>query len=316
MEVLKQQLQLENTDWNFVKARTIGQGTVYRSINGDKYLRTGPNKSIHDEVEFAKTLHSMGFPTPKVLSDGEIDADTYYFTESSLGTRTFGDIFREEYSATGVIEETSFDQYCRIARLFLVAQLKSAPSIKEQGNLRDGVNLDNVIEENPDLSKEDLEKTFAMAEARVVNLPQVLTHGDLGPLNMLPGGVIDFEHKFIAPVGFDVITSPFTSRFWNFTAPDGTSQLAYDFSEKQIRKYLDTIDAAASDLGLEDLSSFTDDMILLKAIWETSFEKQIAKKLGNNYRWQNKRETLRYCINQYVASLPIDTTTFGKHLGY
>lgn len=314
MEVLKQQPQLENTDWDFVKARTIGQGSVYLSINGDRYLRTGPKDSIRAEAEFAKTLHDMGFPTPEVLSDGEIDADTYYFTETSLGTRTFGDIFREEYTATGVIEEASFDQYCHIASLFLVAQLKSAPILREQGNLRDGVNLDNVIEENPDLGKEDLEEAFAMAEARVVNLPQVLTHGDLGPPNMLPGGVIDFEHKFIAPVGFDVITSPFTGRFWNFTAHDGTSHLFYDFNEKQIRKYLNIIDATADDLGLENLSNFTDDMVLLKAIWQTSFEKQIAKKLGNNYRWQNKRGNLRYCINQYVAGLPIDTTTFGKHL--
>lgn len=312
MEVLKQQLQLENTDWHSVKERTIGQGIVYLSITGDRYLRIGPKNSIRDEVEFAKTLHNMGFPTPEVISGGEIDADTYYFIESSIGTRTFGDIFKEEYASTRVVEETSFDQYCRIASQFLVAQLESASAISEQGNLRDGVNLDNVIEENPDLAKENLKEAFSMAEARVVNLPQVLTHGDLGPLNMLPGGVIDFEHKFIAPVGYDVLTSPFTSRFWNFTAPDGTSQIAYDFSEKQIRKYLNTIDATASDLGLEDLSRFTDDMLLLKAIWLTSFEKQIAKKIGNNNRWQNKRETLRYCINQYVAGLPIDTTTFGK----
>lgn len=316
MEILKQQLQFESNKWDFVKARTVGQGTVYLSKDSDRYLRIGPSNSIRDEVEFAKTLHDMGFPTPKVLSDGEIDADTYYFTESSIGTRTFGDIFREEYAANGVVGETSFDQYCHIANLFLVAQLKSAPSIREPGNLREGVNLDNVIEENPDLDKEILVEAFAIAEANAENLPQVLTHGDLGPLNMLPGGVIDFEHKFIAPVGFDVLTSPFTSRFWNFTAPDGASQLAYDFSEEQIRKYLDTIDATASDFGLEGLSSFTDDMILLKAIWQTSFEKQIAKKLGNDDRWQNKRETLRYCINQYLDGLPIDTTTFGKHLGY
>lgn len=314
MEDLEQQLKLEDTNWNFVKTRTLGQGAVYLSAYEDRYLRIGSDDDIRNEAGFAKSIHDMGFPVPEVLSDGTIDADTYYFTESSLGTKTFGDTFREEYRDSGAIEETSFGQYCRVASLFLVAQLKSAPSSGEQSNLRDGLNLDNVIEENPDLSKEALEKAFAKAVARVAILPLVLTHGDLGPFNMLPGGVIDFEHKFIAPVGFDVITSPFVGRFWNFTRPDGTSQLAYDFSERQIKHYLDTIDSTASNLGLENLSNFTDDMVLLKAIWETSFEKQIAEDLGNNYRWQNKKETLRYCVNQYMADLPIDTSTFGKHL--
>jgi hypothetical protein len=316
MEDLGQQLQLEDTNWNFVKTRTLGQGAIYLSTHGDRYLRIGSDDDIRDEAEFAKNIHDMGFPVPEVLSEGAIDADTYYFTESSLGTQTFGDTFREEYRDSAAIDEGSFGQYCRVASLFLVAQLRSAPSSGEKSNLRDGVNLDNVIEENPDLSKEALEKAFAKAVARVAILPLVLTHGDLGPFNMLPGGVIDFEHKFIAPMGFDVITSPFVGRFWNFTKPDGTSQLAYDLSERQIKHYLDTIDSTASNLGLENLSSFTDDMVLLKAIWETSFEKQIAEDLGNNYRWQNKKETLRYCVNQYMVDLPIDTSTFGKHLGY
>jgi len=314
MEDLGQQLQLEDTNWNFVKARTLGQGAVYLSADGNRYLRTGSDEYIRDEAEFAKSIHDMGFPVPEVLSDGTIDANTYYFTESSLGTKTFGDAFREEYRDSGAIDETSFGQYCRVASLFLIAQLKSATSIGEQSNLRDGVNLDNVIEENPDLGKEALEEAFAKAVARVAILPLVLTHGDFGPFNMLPGGVIDFEHKFIAPAGFDVITSPFVGRFWNFTWPDGTKQLAYDFSERQIQHYLDTIDSTASSLGLKNLSIFTDDMVLLKAIWDTSFEKQIAEDLGNSYRWQNKKETLRYCVNQYVADLPIDTSTFGQHL--
>jgi hypothetical protein len=314
METLSEHLHIEGIDWIYVKTRALDHGNIYIAGDGSRYLRAGPVDKIQDELGFARNVHELGYPTPEVLSEGEIDGQMAYFTETSLGSQTFGDIFNGQYIESSSVNDDSFNQYCHIANLFLIAQIKSAHAVTEPSNLREGVNLDNVIEENPDLNRQKLELAFSQALAKVNSLPLVLTHGDLGPFNMMPGGVIDFEHKFIAPAGFDVITSPFIGRFWNFTTPDGVNRLAYDFSETQIQQYLAVIDAAAKHLGLDNISQHTDDMLMLKAIWGTSYEKQIAEKIGHPHIWQNKKETLRYCIDQYVAGQPIDSSTFGKHI--
>lgn len=313
-EVQKEPTCIEDTDWTYVKTRALDRGNIYIAADNSRYLRVGPTDRIHQELDFARNVQELRYPTPEVLSEGDMDSHTAYFPEASLGSQTFGNIFRSQYTESGSVSNTSFNQYCHIANLFLTAQLKSAHTVTEPSNLRAGVSLDNVIEENPDLDKENLDQAFSKASAKVSGLPLVLTHGDLGPFNMLPGGIIDFEHKFIAPVGFDVLTSPFVGRFWNFTTPDCVNKLAYDFSEAQIQQYLEAIDATASNLGIDVLSQRTDDMLMLKAIWVTSHEKQIAEKIGHPYIWQNKKETLRYCVNQYLADQPIDSSTFGKHL--
>ncbi len=314
METLPERLHIADTDWTYVKTRALESGYIYLSTDGSSYLRAGPRDRIQDELIFAELVYKQGFPTPEILSNGEISSDTAYFTESSLGSKTFGDLFKAEFSESKSVKDATFNQYCHIAVLFLLAQLKSAVTINEPSNLREGIGLANVVEENPDLDQGQLETVFRKAEAKISGLPLVLTHGDLGPFNMMPGGVIDFEHKFIAPAGFDVLTSPFIGRFWNFTTPDGDNKLAYDFSETQIRSYFNAVDSAATHLEIEKLSQYTDDMLMLKAIWGVSFEKGIAEKIGHDYVWQIKKATLRYCINQYLAGQPIDSNTFGKHL--
>lgn len=309
--LLMKQLQFHDQTWEYVKDRTLERGQVFRSADGMQYMRTGEPERIAEEVAFARQVQANGFPVPEVQEDGLLpDSDLAYYIEKSLGGQTFGIQFMDEYALDGKVSDTTFDHYIAIVVHFLQAQLDSRNRHAGPSELRQGVNVQNVLEENPDIDADRMEQAVQRAESRLSQLPLVLSHGDFGPFNILDNGVIDFEHKFIAPVGFDVLTSPFSGRFWNFTQ-NGNYKLVFDFSEEQIARYMAAIDRAAAEHGVDNLSQYTDDTVFLKAVWSLSFEKTAATLYGlGPEKWHWRRDTVKYCLDRYLDGKPIDTATF------
>ncbi len=299
-------------DWIFVKERGAISctGSVYHSPDITLYLRTGEESVIRQEAEFGRRTWQSGFPVPEVTDIGMLPNGLGYFIEASVGSENFGELLRREYAATGSVSDKTFADFCEISLRFLAAQLE--PSCRQSGpsQMRDGIQLENVQQQNPDVA-DLLEQAVAKAEERAKTLPLVLTHGDLSPFNILPGGVIDFELRFVAPAGLDAVTAIAFQRLWDHPKPDGTGTMRlWDFDRKQIADFLSKADTLFAAQGLPPLSAFFDDFLLLKAIWALSYERPPDLSSAQFQRWQWRKRVATYCAENYLLEKPIETESF------
>ena len=252
----------------------------------------------------------QGFPVPEVTEIGKLPNGLGYFIEKSVGTENFGDLLGCEYAVAGSISDETFVAFCKISLRFLAAQIN--PSCRQPGpsQMRAGIQLANVLHQNPDVA-DLLQQAVAKAEDRMQALPLVLTHGDLSPFNILPGGVIDFEARFIAPAGLDAITCIAFQRLWDHPTPTGTGTMRlWDFTSHQIAYFLAQADAVFSAEGLPALSGFFDDFLMLKAIWALSYEKPDDLQSPQAQRWLWRKRVGIYCAECVIADTPIETESF------
>ena len=299
-------------NWIFVKERGALSctGSVYRSPDSSLYLRTGEESAVRQEAEFGRKTWQNGFPVPEVTEIGQLPGGLGYFIEASVGTDNFGDLLGCEYAATGSISDKTFADFCKISLQFLAAQLK--PSCRQSGpsQLRDGIQLENVRQQNPDVAGL-LEQAVTKAEARTKTLPLVLTHGDLSPFNILPGGVIDFELRFVAPAGLDAVTSIAFQRLWDHPKPDGTGTMRlWDFNRQQVTDFLSQADALFAAQDLPVLSGYFDDFLMLKAIWALCFERPTDFNTAQAQRWLWRKRVAVYCAECVLADQPIASEAF------
>lgn len=299
-------------DWVFVKERgaIARSGEVYCSSDNSLYLRTGEVAAIRSEAAFGKMAWQQGFPVPEVTEIGQLPNGLGYFIEKSAGIEDFGDLLGREYAVTGSISDKTFNAFCEVSLQFLTAQIN--PSCRQSGpsELRVGIQLKNVLSENPDVT--DLfEQAVFQAENRTQGLPLVLTHGDLSPFNIMPGGVIDFEERFIAPAGLDAITCIAFQRLWDHPKPDGTGTMRlWDFSHRQIADFLSQADALFVAQGLPLLSVFFDDFLMLKAIWALCYERPDDLNSAQVQRWLWRKRVAVHCAENYLLEKPIESELF------
>ena len=303
-------LNLEN--WIFVKERgaTTHSGDVYRSADGNLYLRTGKAAAIESEAAFAKMVLQNGFPVPEVTGTGQFPDGSGYFVERSAGAENFGDLLAREYAANGSISGDTFGVFLRISLDFLTAQINPFCRQREPSELSQGIQLANVLHQNPDLTGL-LERAVTKAEKRLQTLPLVLTHGDLSPFNLLPGGVIDFEERFVAPAGLDAVTAMAFHQFWDHPAPEGSGTMRlWDFSHQQVAAFFAGANTIFAAQGLPALSIHFDDFLMLKAIWALSYEKPEDLQSPQARRWLWRKRVAAYCADCTLADTPIDNGAF------
>lgn len=296
--------------WNHVKERLSANVKVYRSVDSSKYLRIGETGSIKSEVTYVKKIYGLGFPVPKVLKQGEVSGCSYYI-ESSVGEIPFGDKFREECTSQGHVSQDSLESFCEIMCAFLRAQIKSS-SLSMQVDLRKDIMLSNVLQENPGLDINQVESCVKKIEHRISWLPKNFSHGDLTPRNVFEKGVIDFEFCSIAPIGFDVLTAPLVERFWGFSANDKKTHEEFYLDEKQISYYFHRVEKEAELHQIKGFLQFTDDFILLKAIWSLAHEKYRAEQSGDTTKWDFRKKILVYCMECYLTGESIETEKFKR----
>lgn len=312
MDKLSQTAAPHLEDWIFVKERgaTAHIGDVYRSSDGGLFLRTGEVAAIRSEAAFGKMLWQNGFPVPEVTEVGQTPDGLGYFIEKSVGIENFGHLLGREYAATGRISDETFETFSAISLQFLAAQLN--PLCRQYGPLqiRAGIRLENVLSQNPDVA-DLLEQAVAQAKKRTQELPLVLTHGDLSPFNIMPGGVIDFEERFVAPAGLDAITSIAFQQLWDHPRPDGTGTMRlWDFSRRQAAEFLSQADAIFVAQGLPLISAYFDDFLMLKAIWALSYERPDDLQSPQGRRWLWRKRVTVYCAKFYLAGKPIESASF------
>ena len=301
-------------NWLFVKERgaLAHFGDVYRSADGSFYLRTGEAVTIRREAEFGRMAWQNGFPVPEVTEIGQLPDGLGYFVEKSVGTENFGDLLGCEYAAAGNIGDETFAAFCKISLQFLTAQLRPPCRQDQPTQLREGIQLANVLHQNPDVV-DLLQQAVAKVEDRMQDLPLVLTHGDLSPFNILPDGIIDFEVRFIAPAGLDAITCIAFQRLWDHPKPDGTGTMRlWDFSRRQVVDFLSQADALFAAQDLPPLSVHFDDFLMLKAIWALCFERPDDLNSAQVQRWLWRKRVAVYCAQCVLAEKPIASESFRE----
>lgn len=300
--------------WTRVKGRNspVNPGEVYSSPDGSFFLRTGLPENILQEADFAKEMRRAGFPVPEVKAVGFLPDGKGYFIETSAGERNFSDIMHEEHLKNGLVTLDSFERYITVVLKFLEAQLKPKNIQQGPNQLFIGIQAQNVIDENPEIDSELIHSVIGKAEERTSALPLVLSHGDFNAMNIMEKGVIDFEHRFIAPFGYDAISATTFQRFWDHPKPDGTGNMKrWDITRQQLAEYLSHVDRLCENTGIPALSEYIDDFLTLKSIWALSYERPKVTKGTQPKRWDWRKKVALYCFDQYLAGKPIESESFN-----
>ena len=259
---------------------------VYRSENS--YLRIGAPDVIGRTIRIHREMESAGFPVARMLSEG-VQGGRRYFIEESLGDVTFRLLFTRETETTGKVSDKTFDAFADVAKKFLHAQAKARTPSDARG-FAAGIHLDVLAEELPQY-RLSLPMRFERILQRLEIFPFVLSHGDLGPANMYPRGVIDLEDSFPAPFGFDAI-SALTTIDW---FPDGSEYefpAKFRFTSDQRHRYLTMIDEVAVREVLPALSPYLGDLDFFRAVW-------LCARMGewpNIQKWRYDRFIREYLL--------------------
>lgn len=259
---IPQSIELHGTCFELIKSQRGGDSAVYKG--NQSYLRIGTPKKIQTDLALHKRMESAGFPVAKLITEGEIDGQAY-FIESSIGEKTLSQTFAEETETVGTITVESFNQFLHVTDQFARAQLRTQTRVKDFDEFADGIHLDTLCEELPQHA-DKIQARFKEIQARTLELPFVISHGDFNPHNLYVGGAIDLEDSYHAPFGHDLIGGIISIDYF----PDSQEFeyfARYRFSEEQRKKYLVLLDGICAEHSLPKLSDFQSDFEFTRAVW-------------------------------------------------
>lgn len=294
---------LESKGWKFVKAREYQNTFIFKSSDENEYLHFGDSAKIKRVIELQTDLHKKGYPVAPILKVGNLGS-FLYMVESSLGERTYGEIFEKG------IESQAFKLFCDMASTYLEAQVKNQLPPHTSFSVRKDVMAENVIQENSDLDLNLINSSLDKLQDRLQKLPFTYSHGDFAARNILEKGVIDFEFSSIAPLGLDVFTACGMESFWMFKDENGKIHAKFSFDEDNLDYLVKILNEICSKYNLDMLLEYQSDFILYKAFWSTAHERQQAIKSGNETKWKFRRAVLMYCIEKYLKDEKINPLDF------
>ncbi|TSC86112.1 MAG: Uncharacterized protein G01um10148_618 [Parcubacteria group bacterium Gr01-1014_8] len=238
---------------------------VYRG-NGE-YVRVGEPASISRHLEVHTMMENAGYPVAALLDSGTL-GDKAYFIEKSLGDKSIGDNFEEDWQTNGAISEEHFRELLQVVLQYAEAQMTTHTTQGPPSELASGIFLGELCKELPGLARK-IQSRFDEASERLSAFPFVLSHGDFNPRNLFAAGVIDLEHFFQAPFGFDLVTALIhidlhpDDRSYEFYA-------RYRYSNEQKRRYFLMLDKLAAKYQLPVISAYAADLAFLRAVWSTA----------------------------------------------
>ncbi|MEO8065987.1 MAG: hypothetical protein ABI643_04020 [Candidatus Doudnabacteria bacterium] len=280
---MKKEITINNVKFVLIRKRAYKSVYVYRGPN--RFLRLGPAGIIDREVKLHRQLYAKGFPFAKIAAKGKIGHQSY-FIENSLGNFHFGQIFGSDCELTGNISNKNFTVFLKVILRFVKAQISTLKADRNYNNFYTGIHLEDILNELPRL-KTRTKQAIGRIKNKTDKLPFVLTHGDFGPFNIYPKGVIDIESFFEAPVGYDLVTAVYMTDF--FPKKSGLElRKVFWFSEKQKVSYFKAMDKLLEKNDLPKISSFINEFILLRCIW-TAARMQNWPKIQNWRYRQFKR---------------------------
>ncbi|MGC8460290.1 MAG: hypothetical protein ACP5OR_00400 [Candidatus Dormibacteria bacterium] len=303
--------QIPGGPWVLIKERVLGRGAVYRSEDAVSILRIGPRQMTISEGKQTAWLHREGFLVPHVLHIGQI-GDLGYWVETSLGGESLGERFRTQYLETQCVEDTDVDIFQGIIVKWLDAQLRLGKHFPKRDELYAGLNIANVLEENPDLPLSLVRSSLRRARKELASYPLAPSHGDANAFNMLDHGIIDLEHLFWGPAGYDSVNAIDFTEFFALETPV-KKHLAYRFSDEQRRRCFEALDEVALGHALPPVSDHFSDFLVLKVLWSLSYMKElIPARPDGEYLWHWRRGVAQHALEQYLSHEEINPRTFAR----
>ncbi|MFF5131053.1 phosphotransferase [Streptomyces syringium] len=297
---------MNENDWRFVKKRTAADGAVYVSADGTRYRRTG-GAELQAEAEFQRRIADLDYPVPHVLEEGVTGDGHYYVVEESLGDQTLHDRAVASLAGGRDLHDDVAGTAAQVAAQLLRAQAahRVAPA---PGSLRQWLDsagfTQNVFQENLDLDNTRTHAALDHALDRLGTVPLVRGHLDYGLPNVLPAGVIDWQHHGLVPLGYDVLPALEIIAF-----KGGTK--GYTASRGQRRRYLAVLDNASLNATGQPVSQNLGAYLLVKAMFFLALMRPTdPSRTDKHLKWQYRRHLFTKGLDQYERTGTVDTALF------
>ncbi|MGV9342891.1 phosphotransferase [Streptomyces sp. NPDC003688] len=297
---------MNETTWRFVKKRTAADGAVYVSADGSRYRRTG-GPELQAEAAFQRRIADLGYPVPHVLEEGVTDDGHYYVVEESLGDQTLHERAVAALDGGRALADDVTDTAAQVAARLLRAQaayrVEPTPGTLRQW-LEDAGFTQNVFQENPDLDNARTHAALDHAVDRLATVPLVRGHLDYGLPNVLPAGVIDWQHHGLVPLGYDVLPALEIIAF-----KGGTK--GYTASPGQRHRYLAALDDASRNTTGQPVSQTLGAYLLVKALFFLALMRPAdPSRTDKHLKWQYRRHLFTNGLEQYERTGTVDTALF------
>ncbi|MFJ9855294.1 phosphotransferase [Streptomyces sp. NPDC101150] len=297
---------MDENNWRFVKKRTAADGAVYVSADGTLYRRTG-GAELQAEAQFQRRIADLDYPVPHVLEEGFTDDGHYYVVEESLGDKTLHDRAVASLDGGRALLDDVADTAAQVAARLLRAQaahlVEPAPGSLRQW-LESAGFTQNVFQENPDLDNTRTRAALDDALDRLGTVALVRGHLDYGLPNLLPAGVIDWQHHGLVPLGYDVLPA------LEIIAFKGGNK-GYTASPGQRRRYLAVLDDASLNATGQPVSQNLGAYLLVKALFFLALMRPTdPSRTDKHLKWQYRRHLFTKGLEQYERTGTVDTALF------
>ncbi|MFF5407861.1 phosphotransferase [Streptomyces misionensis] len=297
---------MNDDTWRFVKKRTAADGAVYVSADGTRYRRTG-GAELRAEAAFQRRIADLDYPVPQLLEEGFTDDGHYYVVEESLGDQTLHDRAVASLDGGRALADDVTDTVAQVGARLLRAQAAHVVQ-PTPGTLRqwlEGAGFTrNVFQENPDLDNTRTHAALDQALDRLATVPLVRGHLDYGLPNVLPAGVIDWQHHGLVPLGYDVLPA------LEIIAFKGGNK-GYIASPGQRRRYLAALDDASLNTTGQPIAQNLGAYLLVKAMFFLALMRPTDPSRTDKYlKWQFRRHLFAKGLEQYERTGTVDTALF------
>ncbi|MFD8821006.1 phosphotransferase [Streptomyces sp. NPDC059605] len=310
---------MSESTWLFVKKRTAADGAVYVSIDRTRYRRTG-GPELQAEAAFQRLIADLDYPVPHVLEEGFTDDGHYYVVEDSLGDQTLHDQAVASLDGGRALADDVTDTAAQVAARLLRAQaahlVEPPPGALRQWLASAGF-TQNVFQENPDLDTPRTRAVLDHALDRIATVPLTRGHLDYGLPNILPAGVIDWQHHGLVPLGYDVLPA------LEIIAFKGGNK-GYTASPAQRHHYLTALNDTSLTTTGQPVSQHLGAYLLVKALFFLALMRPTdPSRTDKHLKWQYRRHLFTKGIEQYEHTRTVDTALFpnleefaaGHHAG-
>lgn len=307
----KDTFELNGTTFEIIKPTRLREGMVLKA--GDIFARVGEKSITLEEQIHTESLYKRGFPVSEVLESGDLPNGQWYFTEKSLGTKTFHQSFAEEYQRDGAISDSTFASYLSVVKDYTTAQAKvqnrTTTSVKEflQSCIPNARVLQNYCYFGH--SAEKYQKVMAKVAKNLAGVEMGILQYDFNPFNVLKNGIIDFELVGYGPLGYDGLMSARWGGGW-FTDYPSRYPMLYRLSGSQIDQSDALIDEIASATGSPKPTNYLQEFLVIKCAWGASdFNPPQNDWPEDRIAFRRYRvNMLEFALNAYLTGEPIDAS--------
>lgn len=302
-------INIAGEDFEVIKPTRLLPGMVLKSCTRGVFARIGPKQSALEEQIHTVSLHERGFPVARVLSSGPRGADEWFFTEESLGDKTFHVQFAEEYEADGSVSGKTFARYLRILDEYVAAQYSPAnrTNIPAEEFVQNTIPDERIIANyqacGGDVAR--YHEAVARATDKLSGSPMGVLQLDLNPSNVLERGIIDFELVGYGPLGYDSSMASLWHR-WFTSDQSSRYRIAYKLSEEQVSAAQILTAKAARDAGAADPQKYMQEFLLIKTAWGFNSNVALVDEPKSKRAFYHYRAALlSKVVEDYLTDAPI-----------